>query len=37
MINHLDQEWIELIQQAKELGLTIEEVKEILISLSSEN
>lgn len=26
----LDSEWIELIQKAKELGITIEEIKEFL-------
>ncbi|MCC3645821.1 anti-repressor SinI family protein [Cytobacillus oceanisediminis] len=37
MFNYLDQEWLELIQQAKELGLTMEEVKEVLILLSINN
>ncbi|WP_082693096.1 anti-repressor SinI family protein [Bacillus sp. FJAT-29814] len=26
----LDQEWIELIMEAKQLGLTVEEIKEFL-------
>ncbi|UOE57287.1 anti-repressor SinI family protein [Cytobacillus oceanisediminis] len=37
MTNQLDQEWLQLIQQAKELGLSIEEVKEALILLSNDN
>ncbi|QNG59441.1 anti-repressor SinI family protein [Bacillus sp. PAMC26568] len=29
-MKHLDQEWLQLISQAKELGITIEDVKEFL-------
>lgn len=31
----LDQEWIELIMEAKQLGLTVEEIKEFLAQNSN--
>ncbi|MFT9597178.1 anti-repressor SinI family protein [Mesobacillus sp.] len=30
MNNKLDQEWLQLIQQAKQLGLTIEEIQKFI-------
>ncbi|MGG4507853.1 anti-repressor SinI family protein [Heyndrickxia sporothermodurans] len=30
MTNQLDREWLQLIQQAKHLGLTLQEIREFL-------
>ncbi|MFC3884802.1 anti-repressor SinI family protein [Bacillus songklensis] len=34
LVKKLDEEWIELIQMAREMGITIEEIREFLASES---
>lgn len=36
MTNQLDQEWLQLIQYAKQLGLTIEDIQNFLQSIQEE-
>lgn len=36
MTNQLDQEWLQLIQRAQQLGLTIEDIRNFLQSIQEE-
>ena len=36
MLGHLDHEWMELVKEARDLGLSVEQVKEFLLVNSSQ-